>query len=204
MLEKILEFDTSLFNLINHCRCTAMDWIMSFLSWYVFIYAAGFALALLIMWKNNFKYWYLYAIFFILSVSLADRLSVVCFKDVFCRLRPSHTLPDSITVKLQSFALDYSYRGGLYGFVSSHASNLFSIITFASLSLPKDKYFKPILTGLLLFGLFGIYSRVYCGYHYPSDVICGSLLGAFLGFVSYKLCSLLILKIKSKKEKSLQ
>ncbi|MBR5254339.1 MAG: phosphatase PAP2 family protein [Bacteroidales bacterium] len=31
------------------------------------------------------------------------------------------------------------------------------------------------------------YSRVYCGVHYPGDVLCGGLLGVVLGWLVYML-----------------
>ena len=34
------------------------------------------------------------------------------------------------------------------------------------------------------------YTRIYLGVHYPGDVICGSLLGALIGWSVYKLYTL--------------
>jgi undecaprenyl-diphosphatase len=39
---------------------------------------------------------------------------------------------------------------------------------------------------ILWAGIIG-YSRIYLGVHYPGDVICGSLLGAFIGWSLYSL-----------------
>ncbi|MEE1112603.1 MAG: phosphatase PAP2 family protein, partial [Bacteroidales bacterium] len=51
---------------------------------------------------------------------------------------------------------------------------------------------------LILFGFFACssysyvvfltaYSRIYCGVHYPGDVLCGGLLGVVLGLLIYML-----------------
>ena len=38
------------------------------------------------------------------------------------------------------------------------------------------------------------YSRIYLGVHYPGDVICGSILGALIGWSIYNLYVLLTIK----------
>jgi undecaprenyl-diphosphatase len=68
------------------------------------------------------------------------------------------------------------YKGGLYGFVSSHAANFFAIVVavwfvFRS-SFPKVPW---IVFGC---GLLIILSRVYLGVHYLSDTLVGAILGA--------------------------
>ena len=53
---------------------------------------------------------------------LSDRISVLCFKEVFCRLRPCHALED--------VRMFHTSCGGAYGFVSSHAANVFALALF--------------------------------------------------------------------------
>ena len=110
---------------------------------------------------------------------MADRISVLCFKDVFERLRPSHALEGVNLVKLNSWNLIYDYKGGQFGFVSSHAANAFSLATIFSLLGKKYKIFSLIM---FLWAILVGYSRVYCGVHYLGDVICGALLGVLIGY----------------------
>lgn len=109
----------------------------------------------------------------VLLVGLADWTSVHFFKDVFMRLRPSHepALEGLIRVPFS--------KGGLYGFVSSHAVNCFAIAAYATLSLRKR--FPVIRYGILFLwaSLVG-YSRIYLGRHYLGDVVCGALWGILL------------------------
>jgi undecaprenyl-diphosphatase len=99
------------------------------------------------------------------------------------RLRPSHALEGVNLVKFSDFQLIYDSKGGLYGFVSSHATNAFCLATvFAKLSR-KRNLLIPIL---IVWGLLTMYSRVYCGVHYPTDVLCGAILGIAIGLlISY-------------------
>jgi undecaprenyl-diphosphatase len=73
--------------------------------------------------------------------------------------------------------------GGLYSFVSSHATNAFNVALLSLLFIKKRWYSISIIIWALVIG----YSRIYLGVHYPGDVLCGSLLGAFIGWGMYKL-----------------
>jgi len=104
-----------------------------------------------------------------LVVLLADRISVLAFKDIFQRLRPCHEASIADYVYLPS-----GHKGGLYGFVSSHAANTFGIAVLTALFLQKR--WATLL--LLIWALWVSYSRIYMGVHYPGDVLCGAILGA--------------------------
>jgi undecaprenyl-diphosphatase len=114
----------------------------------------------------------------ILSVTLADQLSVQLFKNTVQRLRPCHEPSLEGLVHLVN-----NRCGGLYGFVSSHASNAFNVALISLLLLKKRYYSISILIWAALIG----YSRIYLGVHYPGDVICGALFGAVTGWSVYKL-----------------
>ena len=124
---------------------------------------------------------------------VASTAPVLCFKDVVERLRPSHALQDVHLVALRNLQLIYDSKGGLYGFVSSHTANLCCIaVIYAKLSSKK----KITISCLALWAVLTAYSRVYCGVHYPMDVICGGLLGFVLGEIIYYVFSLLDRKYK--------
>jgi len=123
-------------------------------------------------------------------ITLSDQLSVHLFKNFFLRYRPSHNL------LIQSLVHTVKgYRGGMYGFVSSHASNTFALATFMGLRL--NKYYKYIATCLLVWACFVSYSRIYLGVHYPADVAAGALLGIILALLVDKLYLYLANKISS-------
>jgi undecaprenyl-diphosphatase len=189
MLDKILSLDTQLFRCINGDRSIFKDWFFSLFSAHITIGVVIIAIFLYVIIKKQFRFWWVYVLVIALCFLLADRISVVCFKDVFCRLRPSHALEGVITVKLKGLSsLIYDNRGGLYGFVSSHAANTFAIITSMILVLRREKTILFYIL-LVLWGILTGLSRVYCGYHYPLDVVCGALLGVILGAFVYFLYS---------------
>jgi undecaprenyl-diphosphatase len=75
------------------------------------------------------------------------------------------------------------YRGGMFGFISSHAANFSAIATFFLLSVNR---FKHSWILWFIVGLVGL-SRVYLGVHYFSDVIVGWIVGAGISIGIYKL-----------------
>ena len=75
------------------------------------------------------------------------------------------------------------YRGGRYGFISSHAANTFAVAIFLSLII------KNRMLGFVLFiwAVLNAYSRIYLGVHYPGDILFGTLVGIVVGFLIYLL-----------------
>ena len=67
-----------------------------------------------------------------IAIGLSDLISTECFKKVICRYRPTHNLEIGSFVHIVN-----GYRGGMYGFVSSHAANMFAFAVGASLYLKE-------------------------------------------------------------------
>ena len=112
-----------------------------------------------------------------LCILLADQLSSSLLKPLVARLRPTHNpeISDLIhTVR--------GYRGGLYGFVSSHAANAFAFAVFTSLVI-RNRYYALTIA---LWAVLSAYSRIYLGVHYVGDVVCGAILGVLVALVVYR------------------
>jgi undecaprenyl-diphosphatase len=77
-------------------------------------------------------------------------------------------------------APDNPYLGGKFGFVSSHAANLAALFAFIFPYMKKYRFSIYIL-GFYVFLV--AYSRGYLGVHFPSDVLCGALLGLAIGWL---------------------
>lgn len=117
-------------------------------------------------------------LFVILGITIADQTSVHLFKNLFQRLRPCHEPALEGLVHLVK-----GECGGKYGFVSSHATNSFYVALFSLLFIRKRWFTICIVLWALIVG----YSRIYLGVHYPGDVLCGSVLGALIGWGIYRL-----------------
>lgn len=111
-----------------------------------------------------------------IAIFICDKVSAEVIKPLVMRLRPSHT-------PIIEDALHYvnDYRGGRYGFVSSHAANAFGCVVYASFLVNKRLFTHISVIFATLVG----YSRIYLGVHYLGDVVCGAILGAMIGTLVY-------------------
>lgn len=141
----------------------------------VWIPLAVFAILLLI--KNiNAKRLLLALLMVALTVLLCDQLSSTVCKPFFHRLRPTR----------DPYILDMvdtvnGYRGGLYGFISSHAANSFGIATLF-MWLVKDKWFT---VSVATWAIFNSFIRTYLGVHFVGDILVGAITGCLLGSFMY-------------------
>lgn len=139
---------------------------------------AAVILLYVIIHNNEMKHIGLMVAGIALCVLIADQgASSVC-KPFFARLRPTHNPEIAMLVDVV-----HGYRGGLYGFISSHAANTVSVALFVSLIIKR----REVSWALASWALLNCWTRVYLGVHYVGDLLCGALWGALVGWGIYKL-----------------
>ncbi|MBK8924491.1 MAG: phosphatase PAP2 family protein [Crocinitomicaceae bacterium] len=190
MLEQL---DRDLFLLLNGLHAPWLDVPMWYISWTatwipLFVFICWYA------WKKfNIKFMLLLLVAAGISVAITDRVSVVVFKNQVERYRPTHNLEIKDKVHTVITPEGKEYRGGLYGFVSSHAANFSGITLLMVLWFRK----KSRWWYLLFLWLFLIaYSRIYLGVHYPADLLVGGLVGLASGLLVFSLQQWLLKKYK--------
>lgn len=192
-MERLIEFDTTVFRWINGHHNDMLDWLLWTVSqhwcWVVVIVAVY----LLVTLRRDRRSWAWVLLGIALCFLLADQISNNVIKDGVQRLRPCWGLED--------VRMFHTSKGGQYGFVSSHASNVFALAMFFSLLYggkrrrgQQDKgggdstepYRAAWLPWVLMaWACLVGYSRCYLGKHYPGDVVCGAFLGLGVGALVY-------------------
>ena len=186
----IENLDQQLLLYLNSLNSPFWDQVMYAISGKL-IWAPLYLAIMIYLWVKFKRKFVVILFFIILGITLADQISVHLFKNMFQRLRPCHEPALEGLVHLVK-----GECGGLYGFVSSHATNSYYVAFFSLLFIGKRWFTVSIVVWASVVG----YSRIYLGVHYPGDVVCGSILGALVGLGIYKLYVLADNKILIKKE----
>ena len=179
MIDYLNQIDTQLFLYLNGMHNSFFDFVMFWLS-NKYIWVPLYLFIIYLVVKHYKVNGILLVLFAVLVVVLTDQVSSHLIKNIVQRLRPSHE--PSIT---EIIHLSKDGKGGLYGFVSSHAANVFGVVTFLTFTLSSK--FRILKYSLLIWAFFVSYSRIYNGVHYPGDVIGGIILGVLLGWIVAKL-----------------
>ena len=103
-----------------------------------------------------------------LSAYTIARYSYKLIKELVQRPRPFHVM-DNVRLVIGP-------HGG-YSFPSGHATTSFCLAAVIAMRYPKLSYPAFIIATLVAL------SRPYVGVHHPSDILVGSLLGMFIGFI---------------------
>jgi len=169
MIESLINFDKAIFYFFNNIISNPLfDIIMPIIT-NQRIWAIPILSIIIYLTTKGKRRGQITVIILIAACGLADYSSASILKPFFERLRPSHEMLDGIRILMG--------KGGKYGFVSSHAANIFAAAVVFSYFYPKNKYIFFFIATLVS------YSRVYVGVHYPGDVIFGGLLGYGLAWI---------------------
>lgn len=174
MLELLQQWDRDLFLWINSLHHPLLNSPMVILSGQVI----WLPMILLSLWiavkKFGWRMAGFFTLFLLLAIVASDVTSSYILKNTTLRLRPCRE------IDLRPLIYSFGQKcGGKYGFVSSHASNSFVLLTFTTFALRL----KGLWWLVWILGGAVAYSRIYLGVHYPGDILGGVIVGCFWGGV---------------------
>lgn len=171
MLEFLIDIDAQALLAVNGLH----DAFQDALWWLVTAKWSSLLLLLALFWvllRQNRRHALLMLAMIVLTVLIADQMSSGLIKQLVQRLRPTHDPALESAIHVIN-----GYRGGMYGFVSSHASNFVASSTIMALVMRH----RAVTLSLTVWTLMQCYSRVYLGVHYPGDIMGGILIGLLSG-----------------------
>ena len=173
MFDYLNDIDTDALLAVNGLH----DMFQDALWWMVSAKWSSLLLVLALIWillHQNRRHALLVLAMIAIAILIADQVSSGLIKHLVERLRPTHapSLGDAVHIV-------NGYRGGMYGFVSSHAANSFAVATFIALLMRH----RLVTCSLFAWAALQCYSRVYLGVHYPGDILGGIVVGVLAGVV---------------------
>lgn len=173
--QELIKFDHAIFGFINSglkCRfldlCTAPISYCDSINFNVSFFAI-LIVSIAILWKNKKdNFWNTIVL---LAVVLATGSAVTYFlKYYFGRYRPLGVFNDGDVNTLFEKIHNNSFPSG-------HTSIAVSVCAFMFMTVKKYWYWY------IFFALFSGFYRIYAGSHFPSDVLCGALIGILFAYL---------------------
>ena len=173
------QVDTSVFLYLNGFHNQYWDYFMTMYS-SRFVWVPFYASFLYVMIRNlHIKVTIASLLVIVAIIFICDQTASTILKPMVERMRPSN-LDNPISPWVH---VAFNYRGGRYGFPSSHAANAWSMAFFAMYLVKRNK----LTLFLFAWALLMTYSRIYLGVHYPGDLLVGTLIGFIAATASYYL-----------------
>jgi undecaprenyl-diphosphatase len=174
MFESLESLDISLFRAINdglsHPWLDTFFVIISTTTYALPLYIAGLIAMIVVGVRNRTTLQgrtHLWCVgLLVVTITLIDKASHYLLKELIQRPRPYITLSD----------VHQLMGSGGGSFPSNHAMNTAAMAVILGWCMP---WIRPYAW---LYAVLAAVSRVYCGVHYPSDVLGGMAIGALVGY----------------------
>lgn len=125
----------------------------------------------------------------LIAIVISDQTTASLMKPFFERLRPSHQ--PGLSAQLHFIE---GYKGGLYGFASSHSANAFALATVLTLAVGAS---LRGIRWLFLWAALMSFTRLYLSVHYLTDLLAGAGVGIVAGAAGFLVIKYVRRKLQS-------
>jgi membrane-associated phospholipid phosphatase len=175
-MQSLLNWDYRIFRLIHvQAQHAALDFIAPYLRNQYF-WAPVYIFLLILVYQQYGKKALVWALWLLVTFAFSDFISASILKPLFGRVRPCM---DPMWYEQIRHIVPVS-KGP--SFPSSHATNHFGMSLFIGLTLKH--YVKNIWFWVIAWASLVSLAQIYCGMHYPLDIIAGALLGTWVGYIT--------------------
>ncbi len=176
MIETLTSFDQEILLFFNGHHTPFLDEVMALITgkW---IWIPFYLLLIDLLFKKlGPKYAILTLVAVVLAIVMADQICASLIRPYIGRLRPCN--PDNPI--FQYITLVKEIHPGSYSWPSCHAANTFALATLLSCVMRSRKFTTFIFVWATIVSI----SRLYCGVHYPTDILCGAAFGSVFGYLA--------------------
>lgn len=138
-----------------------------------YFWAPLYLFLLVYMYMNFGKKGLWWCAFFFMTFVFCDFISASILKPFVHRLRPCRNPELGFMIR------NLVACGSGFSFPSSHATNHFGMAMFMSLTWLKHSIKAQVIA--FVWAALICYAQLYVCVHYPSDILCGALLGCCIG-----------------------
>ncbi len=176
MIETLTSLDEQILLFFNGHHTAFMDEFMALVTgrwiWIPFY----LVLIDLLFKKLGPKYAALTLVAVVLAITLTDQVCAHVIRPYIGRLRPCNPANPIF----EAIYLVKGIQPGGYSWPSCHAANTFALATLLSCVMRSRKFTAMIFIWAVVVSI----SRLYCGVHYPTDILCGAAFGSVFGYLS--------------------
>lgn len=174
VFDRLMALDKALLIKINsEWNTPQLDWVFRTIRETYFWIPLYLFFVVLVLLHFGKKGW-LWILAGVLTIAITDQVSSNLIKEFVSRLRPCRD--PSVADQIRFFI---RYCPGSSSFTSSHATNHFGFACFVIFTLRQ--YLGQWIYVLLFLAATVAYAQVYVGVHYPTDVLCGAIIGSCIG-----------------------
>ena len=176
MIETLTSLDEQILLFFNGNHTPFMDEFMSLITgkW---IWIPFYLILIDMLFKKlGPKYAALTLAAVVVAIVMTDQVCAHVIRPYIGRLRPCN--PDNPIFSAITLVKDIQPGG--YSWPSCHAANTFALATLLSCVMQSRKFTAMIFIWATVVSI----SRLYCGVHYPTDILCGAAFGSVFGYIS--------------------